>query len=189
MEEVTQISMADQSKFVQIVKAYGSRLFGFIRGKVGSNEDAEDILQEVWFQLSRFVDVGEIEQVSGWLFKVARNKIVDKHRKMNPDALEDYDHEDEEGTSLVRKILLTDPSDPEMEYLKEIFWQELFAALEELPENQQRVFVLNELEDFTLQQIAEKENEKLKTIISRKGYAVKHLRKRLAGLYDEFFEY
>ena len=186
MEETTQIPMADQSKFVQIVKDYGNRLFGFIRSKVGSNEDAEDILQEVWFQLSRFVDVDEIEQISGWLFKVARNKIIDKHRKMGPDALEDYDREDE---AVVRKILLTDPTDPEIEYLKEIFWQELFAALKELPENQQRVFVLNELENFTLRQIAEKENEKLKTIISRKGYAVKHLRKRLAGLHDAFFEY
>lgn len=182
--------MANQSKqkTVQIVKDYSARLFGFIRGKVSSNEDAEDILQEVWFQLSQSVNVDEIEQISGWLFKVAKNKIIDRHRKKKPDSLDDYDPE-EEGISFVKQILLTDFDDPETEYLREIFWKELFAALEELPRKQREVYIQNELEDKTLQQIADETDEKLKTIISRKGYAVKHLRKRLFTLYEEFFEY
>jgi RNA polymerase sigma factor (sigma-70 family) len=79
--------------------------------------------------------------------------------------------------------------DPETEFLKEVFWQELFAALEELPENQKQVFIQNELEDKTLQQIADETGENLKTVISRKGYAVKYLRKRLGTLYHEFLDF
>lgn len=182
--------MTNQSKqkTVQIVREYGGRLFGFIRQKVASKEDAEDILQEVWFQLSRSVNIEEIEQMSGWLFKVARNKIIDRHRKKKPDALSDYENEDEDGVPFVKEILLTDFQDPETAYLKDVFWQELFIALEELPEKQRQVFIQNELEDLTLQQIADQTGENLKTIISRKGYAVKHLRKRLLTLYEEFYK-
>ncbi len=150
-----------------------------------TDEDAEDILQEVWYQLSHSVNIEEIGQVSGWLYRVARNKIVDKYRKKTPDSLEDYAY-GEEGEFRLTDILLADTSDPETEELKELFWQELFMALDELPVNQRRVFVENELEDKTLQQIADETGEKLKTIISRKGYAVKHLRRRLETLYHEF---
>lgn len=184
-----EIRMAEKTgqKVVQVVKDYGGRLFRFIRGRVKSDEDAEDILQEVWYQLSHVVNVEEIEQISGWLFRIARNKIVDRYRKKKPDALEDYSYEDEDGMSSLKEILLADYNSPETAYLREVFWQELFAALEELPENQRQVFVWNELEDMTLQQIADHTGEKLKTVISRKGYAVKHLRRRLTTLYDEFF--
>ena len=170
---------------VQVVRDYGTRLFRFIRGRVGSDEDAEDILQDVWYQLSRAVNLEEIEQLSGWLYRVARNKIVDRHRKQQPSLLESYG---EEGFGL-KDILLADEADPATQELQELFWQELFAALDELPENQRQVFVENELEDKTLQQIADETGQKLKTVISRKGYAVKHLRRRLATLYDEFLSY
>lgn len=175
-------------RIVQVVKDYGSRLFRFIRGRVGSDEDAEDILQEVWYQLSYSVNIDEIGQISGWLYRVARNKIVDKYRKKKPDSLEDYRY-GEEGEFSLQEILLSDDGDPETEELKELFWQELFSALKELPENQRKVFVENELEDKTLQQIADETGEKLKTVISRKGYAVKHLRRRLEALYNEFLSY
>lgn len=170
---------------VQVVTDYGSRLFRFIRGRVGSDEDAEDILQEVWYQLSHSVNIEEIEQVSGWLYRVARNKITDRYRKKKPDSLEDYTYGEDEAFSL-KDILLADTNDPAAEELKELFWQELFVALDELPENQRQVFVENELEDKPLRQIAEETGQKLKTIISRKGYAVKHLRRRLEALYNEF---
>nr|WKN37371.1 sigma-70 family RNA polymerase sigma factor [Tunicatimonas sp. TK19036] len=175
-------------KVVQVVKDYGTRLFRFIRGRVRSDEDAEDILQEVWYQLSHSVNIDEIGQISGWLYRVARNKIVDKYRKKKPESLEDYDY-GEEGEFSLKEILLADDSDPETEYLKELFWQELFMALEELPANQRLVFMENELENKTLQQIADETGEKLKTVISRKGYAVKHLRRRLETLYNEFISY
>ncbi len=188
MEDALYMPMVDTSrqKIIQTVKDYGGRLFGFIRGRVKSDEDAEDILQEVWYQLSHVVNVEEIEQMSGWLFQVARNKIIDKYRKKTTDSLEDFTYEDADGAFSLKDILLAEDTDPETEYLQEVFWQELFAALNELPENQRQVFVWNELEDMTLQQIADRTGEKLKTIISRKGYAVKHLRRKLATLYQEF---
>lgn len=179
---------APPPKVVQVVRDYGTRLFRFIRGRVGSDEDAEDILQDVWYQLSRSVNIEEIEQISGWLYRVARNKIVDRYRKQQPDSLEDYRYGDEGAFSL-QDILLAEATDPATEDLKELFWQELLVALEELPDKQRRVFVANELEGQTLQQIADEGGEKLKTIISRKGYAVKHLRRRLEALYHEFLSY
>ena len=171
------------------VKQYSQRLFGFIRGRVKTDEDAEDILQDVWYQLSNVVNIEEIDQMSGWLFQVARNRIIDRHRKKTTQSLEDLSLEDEEGEMFLADILLTDDSTPETEYLKNIFWQELFEALDELPQKQQQVFIMNELEDKTLQQIADETGENLKTIISRKGYAVKHLRKRLNNLYNELLNY
>ncbi len=183
--------MADKPRqtILQAVKEYGSRLYGFIRGKVNTDEDAEDILQDVWYQLSNAVNADEIEQMSGWLFTVARNKITDKYRKQTTYSLEEQGYEDEDREFNFEEILIIEDSNPETEYLKELFWKELFIALDELPENQKQVFVCNELEDMTLQQIADKTGENLKTIISRKGYAVKHLRKRLETIYNEILNY
>ncbi len=171
------------------IKEYGRRLFGFIRGRVNTDEDAEDILQDVWYQLSNVVNVEEIEQMSGWLHRVARNKITDSYRKKKPGLLDDYSYENEDGELDFKDILLADTTDPETQYIRDLFWEELFAALDELPEKQKQVFVQNELENKTLQQIADATNENLKTIISRKGYAVKHLRRRLQTLYDELINY
>jgi RNA polymerase sigma factor (sigma-70 family) len=168
------------------IQAFGKKLFGFIRGKVRSNEDAEDILQDVWYQLSSFGNLEDIENVSAWLYQVARNKVTDKYRKKTTDSLEDYAFEDSDGDLMFKEILLLDDSNnPDLALFKETFWSELERALQELPENQREVFVLNEMEDLTLQQIADLKGENLKTIISRKGYAVKHLRNRLNYLYEE----
>ncbi len=176
-------------KIIQVVKDYGTRLFGFIRGRVKTDEDAEDILQDVWFQLSQAVNTNEIEQMSGWLFQVARNKIIDKHKKKSTLSIEDFSYETDDGEYSYKDIFLMNDSGPEEEYLREVFWQELFITLEELPENQRNVFIWNELEDMTLQQIADKTGEKLKTIISRKGYAVRHLREKLEYLYRDLLIY
>jgi RNA polymerase sigma factor (sigma-70 family) len=166
------------------VKEYGKRLFAFIRGKVRSNEDAEDILQDVWYQLYNTTEA--IEQIGAWLYRVARNKIIDRYRKKTPELLEDYSSEDELG---FKEILLADPTDPETEYLKNLFWDQLHEGLQELPPEQKEVFILNELEGRTFAEIADTTGENIKTLISRKGYAVKHLRKRLQTLYDEFINY
>lgn len=180
---------AANQQIVSAVKSYGKRLFGFIRNRVKSDEDAEDVLQDVWYQLSNSVNLTEIEQISGWLFRVARNKITDRYRKKTTTSLEEIGFDDEDGEWNLKEFLLADTSDPETEQLKEVFWEELFSALEELPENQRQVFVWNELEDMTLQEISDKTGENLKTIISRKGYAVKHLRKRLESLYNDFLTF
>ncbi|MDE5491929.1 RNA polymerase sigma factor [Elizabethkingia meningoseptica] len=170
----------------EVVKDYGSQLFRFIKGKVSKTEDAEDILQEVWYQTSRLTNIDDLENVGAWLYSVTRNKITDNYRKKKSDSLEDYTYEDEDGSFSIKEILLADDSNnPELKMFKDIFWDELMKALDELPENQRRVFFQNEIEERTLQEIADEEGENLKTIISRKGYAVKHLRIRLKHLYNE----
>ncbi|WP_407510315.1 RNA polymerase sigma factor [Elizabethkingia anophelis] len=170
----------------EVVKDYGSQLFRFIKGKVSKTEDAEDILQEVWYQTSRLANIDDLENVGAWLYSVTRNKITDNYRKKKSDSLEDYTYEDEDGSFSIKEILLVDDSNnPELKMFKDIFWDELMKALDELPDNQRRVFFQNEIEEKTLQEIADEEGENLKTVISRKGYAVKHLRKRLKHLYNE----
>ena len=170
----------------EVVKSYSSQLLRFINSKVAKTEDAEDILQEVWYQTSRLTNLNELENVGAWLYSVTRNKIVDNYRKKKSESLEDFVYQDEDGELNVKEILLADDSqNPEIAIFKEMFWNELMTALEELPEKQKRVYIQNELEDKTLQEIADEEGENIKTIISRKSYAVKHLRKKLQRLYND----
>lgn len=186
------ISMNNKSETTTIgdtVKKYGRQLFSFIRGKTKTPEDAEDILQEVWYQLSRLTNLEDLENMSAWLYAVSRNKITDLYRKKTSDSLENYAYENEDGIFEIKDILLSDDSHhPELALFKDVFWQEILAALDELPENQRRVFIDNEIEDKTLQQIADEQGENLKTIISRKGYAVKHIRKKLQPLYNDLLK-
>jgi RNA polymerase sigma factor (sigma-70 family) len=179
----------EQNNIIQAIKDYGKQLFGFIRSRVSSVEDAEDILQDVWYQLSNQSSPGEINSMSGWLHHVARNKITDNFRKKKNDRLDENNYDDEEGALSVADILLVTENNDDAKELQQLFWETLFNALQELPANQREVFILNELEDKTLQEIAEMQGEKLKTIISRKRYAVKHLRNHLEDLYNEFINY
>lgn len=191
MQEQKLAILAEERKqnVVQTVKDYGKRLFGFIRKNVNTDADAEDILQDVWYQYANATATQTIGQVSGWLFKVARNKITDRYRKKKDNLIDDYQYENEEGEMQFRELFFTLDNDPELADIKKLFWEELFAALEELPANQRDVFILNELEEKTLQEIADQAGENLKTIISRKRYAVLHLRSRLQYLYDELMNY
>lgn len=188
MELIMNYSMSEQrsTSLTSIVQQFGKKLFGFVRGKVKTTEDAEDIIQDVWYQLSNLTNVQDVENVGAWIYQVARNKVTDRYRKKTTDSLENYAYSDEEGEFNFKDILLLDDSNnPELGHFKELFWEELMDALDELPSNQRDVFVLNELEDFTLQEIADQKGENIKTIISRKGYAVKHLRNKLNHLYNE----
>jgi RNA polymerase sigma factor (sigma-70 family) len=188
METITTASMSDERHFsiTETVQQFGKRLFGFVRGKVKTTEEAEDILQDVWYQFSRLSNLDELENVSAWLYRVAQNRVTDNYRKKKTENLEDFTYENDENEISFKEILLLDENaSPELALFKEEFWSELMQALDELPENQKEVFLLNEIEDFTLQEIADQKDENLKTIISRKGYAVKHLRKRLQHLYNE----
>ena len=189
MGQATTISVRDQPKqnIIQAVRDYGKRLFHFIRGRVDTDEDAEDILQDVWYQFSNIMNSEPIEQTSAWLYRVARNRIIDKYRRQEP--LEEMLTDDEESEFNFREILLTTDANPEMEHLRNLFWEQLFAALDELPEEQKQVFVLNELEDISFNDISERTGEKINTLISRKRYAVLHLRKRLEQLYKEITEH
>lgn len=187
--ETTITPSMSELKAISITKTiqqFGQNLRGFVRGRVKTTEDAEDIVQDVWFQLSKLNNVAELENVSAWLYEVARNKIIDKSRKKMNLPLEDYVYEGDDGDFNFKEILLLDDNNnPELGFFKEIFWKEFQLAIEELPPNQKEVFLLNEMEDMTLQEIADRKGENLKTIISRKGYAVKHLRNKLNYLYKE----
>ena len=178
----------EKNNILQVIKSYGSQLFGFIRSRVSATEDAEDILQDVWYQLSNQPATEDINSMSGWLHRVARNKITDNYRKKKSEKLND-EFSDEEDDIGFTNIFLSESNNVETKELQQLFWETLFDALEELPQKQREVFILNELEEKTLQQIADMQNEKLKTVISRKRYAVQHLRKRLEDLYNEFMNY
>ncbi|MEI6312344.1 MAG: RNA polymerase sigma factor [Bacteroidota bacterium] len=169
------------------VQQFSKKLFGFIRGKVKSTEEAEDILQEVWYQLSHMTDLSSIENMSAWLYRVAQNKVIDTYRKKKNESLEDYitDSDGESEFSFNELLLLDHKASSDSALYKEEFWNTLMEALDELPAKQKEVFILHEIDDLSLQEIANKTGENLKTIISRKGYATKYLRHKLLNLYQE----
>jgi RNA polymerase sigma factor (sigma-70 family) len=178
--------MAKQQRIVDAVQDYGKRLFSFIRGRVKSDEDAEDILQDVWYQLITVVDIEPIEQLGAWLYRVSRNRIVDKQRKQKPQSLDDLAYEDEDGGLIYPEVLMAEEMNPEIELERAYFREEFFAALDELPQKQREAYVWNELEDMTMQEIADRTGDNIKTIISRKRYAVAYLRDRLQNIYNEY---
>lgn len=189
-DDLDVIYMAERKRknITQTVEENSGGLFRFIRSRVPTAADAEDILQEVWYRFSSVVDTEPIEQASAWLFRVARNRITDRYRKRKEESIEDLAFEDEEGNSFFKEVLFQSDDTPESEMFRNIFWEALFEALDELPEKQKEVFVWNEMEDQTFQEISDRTGTNIKTLISRKGYAVKHLRKRLQTLYDEFLD-
>ncbi|MEO7310487.1 MAG: sigma-70 family RNA polymerase sigma factor [Chitinophagaceae bacterium] len=172
-----------------IINDYTRRLMGFIRLRVSNEADAEDILQDVFYQLAGNTE--PIEQLSGWLFSVTRNKITDRKRKKKPELLDDVygSGGDEEGILDWAELFFEAGNNPETEHLRAVFWETLNSALNELPEAQRQVFILHELEDVPFKTIAEQTGETVNTLISRKRYAVLHLRERLSVLKDELLNY
>ncbi len=166
------------------------RLFDFIRRRVPTDDDAEDILQDVFYQFVNTMRLEPIERAASWLFKVAGNKVIDWYRKKKPERLERKSvFDDEDETSFYPEDLLFDTADsPDEQYARTVVWDELYAALNELPEEQREVFVMQELDEMSFKDIAEITGEPVNTLISRKRYAVLHLRERLKELYDEFFD-
>jgi RNA polymerase sigma factor (sigma-70 family) len=180
---------ADQKRNIsQVIRDYSKRLMGFIRKRVNNEADAEDILQDVFYQF--IGNTQPIEQLTAWLFTVARNKITDKRRKHKPDSLEDvFAAPDGEDTLNWTEFLFNSSDDPEKEYLRTLFWEELRVALDELPEEQKEVFILNELEDVPFKDISERTGVPVNTLLSRKRYAVLHLRERLQTLRNDLLNY
>lgn len=174
-------------EIADIYDKYHSPLKRFIAKSIPSKEDCEDILQNVFYQLSK-IDREEnpIEQVSGWLYSVARNQIIDRSRKHREVELPFVKDEDDEFR-LVKEIteVLMDSDSPETEMIKSLVWEELAVALEELPDEQSSVFELTELEGLSFKEISEATDIGVNTLISRKRYAVLHLRKRLSQLYED----
>ncbi|WP_295677242.1 sigma-70 family RNA polymerase sigma factor [uncultured Mucilaginibacter sp.] len=184
------MSAEKNNTIIQAIGAYGKNLLGFIRRRVKNDADAEDILQDVWYQFSSVLNSEPIEQTGAWLYRVARNKIIDKHKKHTETLLDDMIVDDDEDEALdFKAILMTEATTPETQYLRNLFWEQLFIALDELPEEQRQVFIWQELDDIPFKEIAERTGEKIQTLVSRKRYAVLHLRQRLRQLYNEITEY
>lgn len=169
------------------VTAHRGKLFDFIRRRIRNEQDAEDILQDVLYQLATSVSVTEpIENLTAWLFTVARNRITDWYRKRQSPAQAATGAGDEHSGGRMLEETLFDPQDrPDHEYWRSAVWAELADALGELPETQRDVFIWHELEGRSYREIARMTGEPLNTLLSRKRYAVLSLRERLRDLYDE----
>jgi len=182
------MALEQDQRISEVVKREQSRLRNFIRRRVPDPRDAEDVLQDVFYRL---VEANRllmpIEHVTGWLFRVARNRITDLFRKKKPELFSDAAIEDEEGESLQIEDLLPSPdAGPEALYFRNLLLDELELALEELPDGQREVFVAHELEGRSFKELAEETGVSVNTLLSRKRYAVLHLRERLQDIYDEF---
>jgi RNA polymerase sigma factor (sigma-70 family) len=181
--------MAEQDQRIsEVVKRERSRLRNFIRRRVPDPRDAEDILQEVFYEL---VEANRllmpIEHITGWLFRVARNRITDLFRKKKPESFSDAAVEDEDGDVLRIEDLLPSPdAGPEALYVRSVLLDELELAVEELPVEQRAVFVGHEVEGRSFKEMAAQTGVSVNTLLSRKRYAVLHLRERLQDVYDEF---
>jgi RNA polymerase sigma factor (sigma-70 family) len=174
----------------EAVKREQSRLRNFIRRRVPDSRDAEDILQDVFYEL---VEANRllmpIEHVTGWLFRVARNRIIDLFRKKKTESFSDAAVADEDDEMLQLEDLLPSPdAGPEALYARNVLLEELELALDELPEEQREVFVAHELEGYSFKEIAAETGVSVNTLLSRKRYAVLHLRERLQSIYDEFMK-
>jgi len=184
------MALEQDQRISEVVKRERSRLRNFIRRRVPDSRDAEDILQDVFYEL---VEANRllmpIGHVTGWLFRVARNRITDLFRKKKPEAFSDATVEDEGGELLQIEDLLPSPdAGPEALYARGVLLDELELALDELPDEQREVFVAHELKGLSFKEIAAETRVSVNTLLSRKRYAVLHLRERLQSIYDEFMK-
>ena len=183
--------MTEQDRQIsEIIAEERSRLRNFIRRRVPDRSDAEDIVQEVFYEL---VEANRllmpIEHVTGWLFRVARNRITDLFRKKKPETFSDAAVVDEDGEVLQIEDLLPSPdAGPEALYFRAVLLDELEFALGELPDEQREVFVAHELEGRSFKELSAESGVSVNTLLSRKRYAVLHLRERLQNIHDEFMK-
>jgi RNA polymerase sigma factor (sigma-70 family) len=184
-------AMTEQDRQISdVIAEERSRLRNFIRRRVPNEADVEDLLQEVFYEL---VEANRllmpIEHVTGWLFRVARNRITDLFRKKRPENFSEAAVEDEHGELLQIEDLLPSPdAGPEAIYFGNVLLDELESALDELPDEQREVFVAHEIEGRSFKELSAESGISVSTLLSRKRYAVMHLRQRLQSIHDEFME-
>ncbi len=182
---------AQNQKIQETVKRERQRLLAFIRQRIPRPDDAEDILQDVFYEFTEMARLMKpVEQIASWLFTVARNKITDRYRKKKPLLLEDVfvfkkGDGDDDGYLLDDLLPAADVRAADAEMMRETIMEALTDALEELPTEQREVFIWHELEDKSFKEIAELTGAPVNTLLSRKRYAVLHLRERLKELYGE----
>lgn len=182
--------MAEQDRQIaEAIRREQSRLRNFIRRRVDDRDDAEDILQEVFYELvEAYRMIKPVEQVTGWLFRVARNRITDLFRRKQREALRDATATvADDGERLELEELLPSPdAGPDAAYARTVLLEEMEAALDELPEEQREVFIAHEVMGKSFKQLAKETGTSVNTLLSRKHYAVLHLRERLQAIHDEF---
>jgi RNA polymerase sigma factor (sigma-70 family) len=166
------------------------RLLSFIRNRVSSTEEAEDILQDVFYQfVAGFNSIESIDRVTSWLFSVARNKIIDRYRRESARPKRaDFGSQtgkEEDAPITLQEILPDLGNTPEDTYFREMIWDTVMEALDELPPEQREIFIQNEIEERGFREISEENGVSINTLLSRKRYAILALRKRLQRLYDE----
>jgi RNA polymerase sigma factor (sigma-70 family) len=179
----------DQDRLIsETVERERPRLRNFIRRRVADRGDAEDILQEVFYEfVEAYRLMKPIEQVSGWLFRVARNRIIDLFRRRKPGSLSDPAGTGEEGEALLLEDLLPSPdAGPDAVFARQVLIEELENAVDELPEDQRHVFVAHEIEGRSFKELADETGVRLNTLIARKHRAVLQLRERLQAIHGEF---
>ena len=192
MKTIMETEVAQRFNITDIVSEYTGRLSAFIRKRVSRLEDAEDILQEVFFQLSEADRLMKpIDEMTAWLFTVTRNRITDLYRKKKPELYSEFetDDEDEFADLELSRFLEVDENTPETEFLRSLVWEELADVLDEIPPEQREVFELTEFEGLSFKEISALTGEPVNTLISRKRYAVLILRDRLRIIYDELLNY
>jgi RNA polymerase sigma factor (sigma-70 family) len=179
--------MAEQDKRIaETVTRERGRLGNFIRRRVPDASEAEDILQDVFYEFVEAYRLPEpIEQVGAWLFRVARNRIIDRFRKKKEEALPEVSDDADERTWL-DEVLPSADAGPEAAYARQVLMEELYAALDELPGDQRSIFIAHELDGRSFKEIAEESGVGVNTLLARKRYAVMHLRAKLKDIYDEF---
>ena|ERR1022692_3240459 len=170
----------------EVIQREGRKLLRFIRRRVKDRTDAEDILQEVFYELTEAYRIMKpVEQAGAWLYRVARNRIIDRFRKKQPEPFGEVPEGADEGMRF-EDLLPSPDAGPEAAYARGVLLDELQAALEELPEEQREVFVGHEVDGRSFKQIAADTGVSVNTLVSRKRYAVLHLRQRLKAIYQEF---
>jgi RNA polymerase sigma factor (sigma-70 family) len=185
-----QWAMAEQDQRIsEAIEREQSRLRTFIRRRVADRDDAEDVLQDVFYELvEAYRMMKPVEQVTAWLFRVARNRIIDLFRKKSREALRNQPSAvTEDGETLPLEELLPSPdAGPDAAYARSVLLDELDAAVDELPDEQREVFVAQELMGYSFKEIAAQTGVSVNTLLSRKHYAVLYLRERLQAIHDEF---
>ncbi len=192
MEAITitaEMAIEKRQVVEQTVAKESNRLLNFIKSRVSDKSDAEDILQDVFIQLWQgYQTIESIEKITAWMFRVARNKIVDLYRKKKPESfskIENTRNSEDTVPMLLTEILVDDSGNPDDIYTRELIWKSIEGVLEEMPKPQRDVFVWHELEGLSFKDMERETGDSLNTLLSRKRYAVQYLRKRLANLYEE----